>query len=144
MGLQPLPLPTSYHLLLTTYPILSEAGVRRQGGLGHTNVGQEGKLELQPRVGTGVVEEADILGLEERQYQARLTSLAWKKGDIKPGPGPSQESQVLPSCRANLKGLPGWPDDPSTVRAQERTKGPGYWHAFHLALEHSFSALLSM
>lgn len=72
MGLQPLPVPDN-RLLLATYPILSEARVRGQRGLSHITVGQEGKLELQPGVGTGVVEEADILSLEERHR------------DIKPG-----------------------------------------------------------
>lgn len=49
------------------------------------NVGKEGKLELQPGVGTGMVEEADIFSLEERLR------------DIKPGPVLPGESQVLPS-----------------------------------------------
>lgn len=55
----------------TTYPVLSEAGVRGQGGLGHMDVGQEDQLELQPGVGTGMVEEADILCLEERHRDSQ-------------------------------------------------------------------------
>lgn len=101
------------HPSSATYPILSEAGVRGQRGLGNTNVGQEGQLELQPGVGTGVVEEADALSLEERH------------GDIGPGPGPSQRIPGSYTWEASLKGLPGWLDDPSTFRAQERTRSLG-------------------
>lgn len=44
-------------------PVRSEIGVRNQCGLGHTHMGQESKLELQPGVGTGVVEEGDTIKL---------------------------------------------------------------------------------
>lgn len=35
------------------------------------DVGQEDQLELQPGVGTGMVEEADILCLEERHRDSQ-------------------------------------------------------------------------
>lgn len=82
------------HLSSATYPIRREAGVRGEGGVSHTSIGQEGKLELQPGVGTGVVEEGDILSLEERHT------------DIKAGPEPSQRISSSPIQGASLKVLP--------------------------------------
>lgn len=84
-------------------------------------MGQKGKLELQPGVGTGMVEEADILSLEERH------------GNDKPGPRslPENLNSIL---GASLKKLPGWPHDPSTIRSQDRK----YWRALPLAAECSF------
>lgn len=58
-------------------------------------MGQEGKLELQPGVSTGVVEEADSLSLQE------------KDGDIRPGLGLSLRIPNSSILGDSLKGHPG-------------------------------------
>lgn len=63
--------------------------------MGHTNVGQEGKLELQPRVRAGVVEEADILSLEKKAWRHHARPRALSENPKVSHPG------------GQLQGIPG-------------------------------------
>lgn len=82
-------------------------------------MGQEGKLELQPGVGTGMVEEADIFSLEERhRQQARPWSLP--------------ENLKFAHLGGQVKGPLTLP--PSGLRKGQRTLGSGMYSLLPLSI----------